>query len=527
MNGKELHISKNVLVLGNSSYGYQVAAHVRDNGYPVILSITEPSDYISDEKAGEIEILMPSVLVDVKGGPGDFKVVLGFGDGSQARRTCGCIIVAMECSWVSARKAWNLPPRENVLSLSQVCSDPEAFMGKLDHGGKIVFVCGFVQNSYSFTQRQVAKIAGILAKRPDLHVYVFMEHFKVSEQGVEKQIRRARDQGAVFVKFSESRPDILVNDDKIVIKYYDEGLGGWVEFSPDAVVLEESSYPPPEAQVLSRALEVRLDNQGFFQADSLHNLPIYCNRTGVFVVGSGKGTISEAQSKTEAKAVAVEVAKLLEGFEDALGQPSINLEKKKCAICLTCYRVCPHRAISHRNRRPEFSPLACKRCGMCVAVCPMNAIELEASRREDVVAELKGVTHRFIKGTRDHLPHIVVLACQNSAYDAYLLARQRGLDIQAHTGVVKIPCGGRVDSETVLKAFANGIDCVMVLACPHDSCKSSDGSMACSQTIEVLHEMLEETGIDAGRLIFDTLGPGSAMEFVDLVNQVAKELEER
>ncbi|MBW1729529.1 MAG: hydrogenase iron-sulfur subunit [Deltaproteobacteria bacterium] len=524
MTGREQDITKSILILGNGPYSLKVAHEVAALGYSVTLAVQNTIEFTpTGNQKPVFELLMPAILLDFGGEPGGFRTVFGLGDGrSQVQKPFGCIVIAMECLWHSAIQAWGVTEEGSILNFSQVSSDPTRFTDQLGPEDKVVFLCGFVHNSHPFVQERIVKTAKAIKEQAGSSVYVLTEHFKVAYEGLERIIRQAREAGVIFVKFSSSRPELEARDESILIAYYDEALGAKVHMSANLVIVEEGAYPAEESGEISRVLGVSLDKQGFFQGDFIHNLPIFTNRTGIFVVGSGKGPISDAQADVEAKAVALEIAKLFDGYQKATCQPTISLDKKKCTICLTCYRLCPHRAISYKNRRPEFSSLACRQCGICVAVCPMNAIELGEYNREAILANVKEAAARHGDGGERGLPRFLILACQNSAYDAYILAKKRDLPLQAEVSVVKIPCGGRVELEMVIKAFAYGADCVMVLTCHHDSCKSFDGSMECEQKVKALQEMLKEMGIDEARLVFGTLAPGSAMEFAQLINDVAK-----
>ena len=59
-----------------------------------------------------------------------------------------------------------------------------------------------------------------------------------------------------------------------------------------------------------------------------------------------------------------------------------SVDQKKCAVCLTCVRVCPHGATvmdysqAEKKVAATVIPEACHGCGICVGECPAAAISI-------------------------------------------------------------------------------------------------------------------------------------------------------
>jgi len=97
---------------------------------------------------------------------------------------------------------------------------------------------------------------------------------------------------------------------------------------------------------------------------------------------------------TEARAVAQEVTALLSKGAYTYDLAVAEVDPKKCAVCCTCPRLCPHSAITvekygERNvyiphgagrdtkwGAAKVDPASCYGCGICVAECPAKAITL-------------------------------------------------------------------------------------------------------------------------------------------------------
>jgi coenzyme F420-reducing hydrogenase delta subunit/Pyruvate/2-oxoacid:ferredoxin oxidoreductase delta subunit len=282
------------------------------------------------------------------------------------------------------------------------------------------------------------------------------------------------------------------------------------------MVLDEAYWPSEETARLSEILGIYLDPHGFFQGDNVYNLPIFTNRSGIWVVGSAKGPTSLEEGLHETKAAALEVNTLLGDGKQRVAEDRVLLDRKKCTICLTCYRLCPHRAVSYVNRRPAFSDLACRACGICASECPMDAIQIHE------------YGDGYMKSQIRDLPHdqsLIAFCCQNSAYEAANLAIMKRHPLPEQMKLVKVPCAGKVDGDYILSAFRSGADGVMVLACHHESCKSVNGSHMAQWRVEALREDLEESGLEKERLLFSTLGPGMMSDFVNAYQEMEKTLQ--
>ena len=63
------------------------------------------------------------------------------------------------------------------------------------------------------------------------------------------------------------------------------------------------------------------------------------------------------------------------------------VERDHCVSCLTCVRVCPW-SIPKIDARgvADISPKECRACGICVSECPAQAIKLNESEDEQLLA---------------------------------------------------------------------------------------------------------------------------------------------
>lgn len=65
---------------------------------------------------------------------------------------------------------------------------------------------------------------------------------------------------------------------------------------------------------------------------------------------------------------------------------------------------------------------------------------------------------------------------------------------------VPIVCSGRIDATYVLDAFNAGADGVLILGCPEGDCHFQDGNFEARKKVYLLQKLLEDYGIERGRL---------------------------
>jgi coenzyme F420-reducing hydrogenase delta subunit/Pyruvate/2-oxoacid:ferredoxin oxidoreductase delta subunit len=474
-----------------------------------------------------VEVIAPAEITRFEGSPGRFHVRFSL-DATHIEREVGAVVVATDCELEEGFLSWGLEESKRVCSLSvlerHLGSEREDFISREDGSSTYVFLCGITHPSYPASQERAIQTARKVASEPGNRVIFLSDDLKVAGPGLERLTLRAREAGVLFVKVTGARPQINGQGDDIVLSYYDDAMGQGVTVRPDLLVLEEAYRPPEGTARLAGILGVRLDSYGFFQGDQVYNQPIFTNRAGVWVVGSAKGPVSGEEGVAESKAAALEVFKLLAKGEQWIVEDRLKLDRKKCAICLTCYRVCPHRAISHLNRRPVFSDLACTGCGICTEECPMEAIQLSGFGRENLRSQIFDSIAASGGGQAKQSFQIVAFCCQNSAFEAANLASLNKVSLPSGTKLIQVPCAGKVDAGCLLNAFRAGADGVMVLACHHDSCRSVEGSRVAECRVEDTKRMIREAGMEKERLVFGTLAPTLALDFARMVREMEQTL---
>jgi len=527
LNRVEIQVSRKVLVVGTGLISQGVIHELIEMGYEVISTYAEDrapeQGHLSDRPSSMpihtdgVEVLGPTELVRFGGDPGRFNVSFKIDGARLLEKDVGAVILATDCELDEDLDAWKIECAKRVSSVSRLITALDA----KDNGLFLektapltcVFVCGFTHSSNPYSLRKAINASLGLVSEANARVIFLMEHLEVADYGMERLTHKARDAGILFVRLSGTRPEIKSIGQGLRVSYIDEILGDEVQITPDLVVFEEAYRPPKGASQIADVLGIHLDRRGFFQGDNVYNRPIFTNRAGIWVVGSANGPISLEEGLKEAKAAALEVSKLLGDGTRRVEECRAGIIRRRCSACLTCFRVCPHGAVSFNDRRPIFSALACKGCGICVAECPMGVIQLHDFNDDELKAQIPVSSSAL---------NLVAFTCQNSAFEAWSYASMMGLPLPAGLKVIRVPCAGRVGVDLVLSAFKAGVDGVMVLACHHESCKSVSGSLTAEERIKGIKGLLEKIGLEDERLIFAGIGPGMAFDFVKTAQEMEK-----
>ncbi|MDQ7778172.1 MAG: hydrogenase iron-sulfur subunit, partial [Planctomycetota bacterium] len=331
------------------------------------------------------------------------------------------------------------------------------------------------------------ELASLFRRRLNIEVLFFLNSLQVAERELEEKYREGRKSGVLFFPYNQL-PAVRVADKEITVSHKDiftEGSPG--SWTCDFLVVDEKAAPGWEVDWPTRMFNAPSDREGFFSSSNPTALPAESGRKGVFVVGNSRANSSTEESLAEASAAAAGVSVLL-AKPEIEAETHATVDPQKCALCLTCVRVCPHSAIDygeypeHKRSAARIFDAACIGCGICVGECPARAIELTTPAPEEKPAKT------------------LVLCCKRSAQQARETLAAHKWTVPKDVCFVEVPCAGRVDTGLILKAFETGHERVLVLGCHEDACKSIYGNTAAQRRVDYLKKNLPAIGIAADRL---------------------------
>ena len=423
---QSLELKPEVLVLGGGITGISIARALAQSGIHV--SLLEQGSGIGgraielrrfynrsgdvkgwiDEKTSEVEknpnitLFTQAELKRLDGHLGRFQATIRQADGGETILSASAIVVAT--GYETRRERKGIYGHRRVLTLSEMegllseNAGPE-LLWKGNKVQMITFLLDGVNEDIKIDSINAIKQSLLLQESFDCQVAVLCKDVKVSADGMERLYRKARGKGVLFFKYEEP-PKLSIVNGHIQVDVKDtaaiEKAAQWpVSIPSDLIVVSEAFVPSQQAEALSGLLKIHLGNRGFLMEDNPQLLRVRSNRRGIFVAGACRFPQELSESLVEARAAAHEVIALLSNGAYTYDRATAaEVDPKKCAVCYTCSRLCPHSAITVENyaernvyaapgRQEEnkwgaakVDPAACYACGICVAECPAKAINL-------------------------------------------------------------------------------------------------------------------------------------------------------
>ena len=535
---KELPVNKEVLVVGGGFSAVNAALQLSRIGLRTTILEKgavlgggpgglegfygfDPGSVISAvEEDKNIKVLTSAQMTAVEGKTGDFRVTIRE-NGDEILRNYGAIILATEYQTELALDS-GVKSGPNIVSQEQ-------FFSMLRNPGleaqpkSICFMFDFSDEDSRFPTLTTLHNALEAKRKWGSEVYVFYKSVKVDSEGVEKLYQQARDCGVVFLK-SEVPPRIAVENGQVKIGAKDVFLGEDVTLACDVLVAEELYLPVEGSENLSSLLSIRRDSRGFLQDENVHLYPVASERKGIFFIGGCRGDLDLGRVLTDISSVVINVRQLLSSGKILVDVERVKADPQKCVACLTCIRVCPHRAIQlvradHSKEVAGISDLACYACGICAGICPAKAIRFQGYGDEEILAQIEAIG-ASLNGRN------VAFCCQHSAYPAADLAGKLRLHYPENLRIIRVPCAGQVDVFHILKAFEKGAAAVLVMGCEDGACHHITGNIRAKERVKYCNMLLKEAKVDGRPVLMFNLSPNAPHKFVRAVNETTKIMKE-
>ncbi len=512
-------MTQNILIIGNSPCARGIRADLERLDIPTILiladgvsadGISEPVGELSSRGSGSHAVFDYTTVEGCTGTAGDYQIRLRR-DREPFTRSAAAVVIAEQGLQVPLYDEYGLGPSGKVLPVSEAAARAGEL---LPDGGTVAVLNGIYSESQPGMADAAMECALAIAENRGRRVFFFTGNLKVSGSGGELLFRRTREAGVVYFKFTHTRPAIRQEDTGAVrIEFTDEITGEPFVLTPDVTVVDERIAPSPRLDSLAQIFRLHRDADGFLQTPNVRRAPVSTNRRGIFAAGPARSPQGESDSQADAHAAVGAVMDLLHD----LGGDSIQrrgllaeIDQNACIRCLTCFRICPHRAIILSPDRLAVGESGCMGCGICAAQCPRCAI-----RFEGVPAPASGGAapegEKFV-------PKMVIFACEKSGWIAARSAPSEKIE------PVRVPCGGAVSDAHLLDALESGADGVLLLACHVGNCDSETGTRYGRKTVERVQKVLEKTGGSPGRVAYRTVAANMESEAGGTIKNFQQEL---
>lgn len=416
----KMEVVSQALVLGGGVSGMVSAANLADQGFQVYL--VEKTDklggnaqsiektihgepikaYVDDlvakvENHPKIEVHMGSKFFDLTGHVGHFKgKIAKLTNGSQpAEIDFGAAIIATG--------AMESKPTEYLYGEHKAVETQHSLEERIMAGDpslKNIKNAVFIQcvGSRCDERPYCSKIccAGSvrLAERlkelsPGAKVYVLYRDLRTYGL-LEKYYAESRKAGTIFVRFDpESKPKVEASGDKVMVTVRDMTLDQDITIPADLLTLAAAIDPAQSNREIGQLFKVTVNSYGYFVEAHMKLRPVDFTTEGVFLAGLSHYPKPIDESIAQATAAAQRASILLS--QEKMTFPGVisKVDPSKCAVCLTCVRLCPYGApFINEDHKAEIVPALCQGCGICASVCPGKAIELSHFRDDQVCSEI-------------------------------------------------------------------------------------------------------------------------------------------
>lgn len=211
-------------------------------------------------------------------------------------------------------------------------------------------------------------------------VFLFCREVRVAARHLENLYDRARDIGVSIIKY-EGEINLEPSENEVLISTRDSLLGEELAVACHIAGISPYGLGVSADRELVNILGIGTDSLEQMQDNNIHLFPELTNRPGIFIAGACRGRYYLPEIISDAKVAALGVHSLLSQKHLVVELTNAVVDANKCALCLTCVRICPHGAmiVDQEKRAAASLPEVCQKCGVCIGECPGSAIELPAA----------------------------------------------------------------------------------------------------------------------------------------------------
>ena len=228
---------------------------------------------------------------------------------------------------------------------------------------------------------------------PDMDIYIIYRDIRTYGER-EDLYTEARSRGVTFIRYDlDDKPRVEKSDDRLRVTVKDQAIDMAVEIDADIITLASAIVPRDDNDVLSKLFKVAMNQDGFFMEAHAKLRPVDFACAGIFLCGLAHGPKSIDEAISQAEASVSRACTILSKKERMVGGAVAEVDPKRCAICLTCVRVCPFGVpeIDYENGVAKIDPGACQGCGSCAVACPRGAIQVMHYKDDQQIAKLMAV----------------------------------------------------------------------------------------------------------------------------------------
>ena len=497
-----------IAVIGEGPQAGEIVREVTARGYPVYC-FSAPAD--AEVSIGTI-LLTHAKILALEGTIGNFSI---FYDDQGKKKNLNCDVIIAAPEPVIQQNAGNGKFKAAMGLAAFVKQPPEDCLDKT-----IILLDYFGPERKSFARQ--ALIAAMAAREAEKEIIIVMNKMLVHNALGQKLYDQARKLGIQFLRFN-TREDIKIQARKkgFHLSIKEATLPSLeLDLECNTLVLPPIIIHGPEFVDIAKHLGSSLDNEGFLQSPNVRHRLIQSPKKGIFFAGTCHDEIDGHDLGREIKDILSDLTTQFRPGKDI----GVEINEKKCAKCLTCYRICPHGAIIlNEKMRPQIVPDACFSCHLCVANCPAYAIESTNFTNDQIIDLINNKTHinnktnennirkNYTGKTQANDDPVIIFACEQSA----VLAAHK-ISLPENTRLISIPCASRISSDMILKTLIQGASKIIVSGCHEGNCRSMDGSRTARAEIARISRI---PGVDFGKVVWEPVAANESRKLQHIISK--------
>ncbi|GAW67765.1 methyl-viologen-reducing hydrogenase subunit delta [Geoanaerobacter pelophilus] len=119
-------------------------------------------------------------------------------------------------------------------------------------------------------------------------------------------------------------------------------------------------------------------------------------------------------------------------------------------------------------------------------------------------------------------PRIIGFLCNWCSYAGADRAGLAQTPYPPNVSIVRVMCTGRIEPLFIMKAFQQGADGVIVLACHPGDCHYKEGNLRAAQRHALLARVMLQMGVERERCRFDYVSAGEGEKYAQLVTDMVE-----
>jgi len=232
---------------------------------------------------------------------------------------------------------------------------------------------------------------------PEMDVYILFRDMR-TYGFKEDYYREAASKEVRFIRYeSQDQPQVetAVNEEGrpvLKVTVTDPVLGKKLEIDADALALAAAVIPSEGSQEATTLFNVTTSFDGFFKEAHVKLKPVDFSVDGIYLCGMAHYPKFISETVSQAYGAAGRVLTLVSHDTVVASGAVCEVNENRCISCGACITACTYGAIEFvdtpQGRKAGINPFLCKGDGLCNTKCPTGAISLKHFTDEEILSQI-------------------------------------------------------------------------------------------------------------------------------------------